>query len=152
MKIHHLNSIIIFMAIFSTLALGGVETFAIDAPVTATVPTEQTTVPTVQTIAPLGQVAPANTTVQTPVTQKTPALNPETDKQTFKRPSPILKFLLAMLGVVVSSLAIFGGLKFYKKFVLKKSSKTDNIDYNKSLESPKTFKEAINIFLDKTDK
>lgn len=147
MKRHHLKYVIIILAMFSTLALGGVGTFAVDTSVTTTL-IAQTTVPTAQTTVPLGQVTPASTTVQTPVKQNTPALNPETNK----RPSPILKFLLAMFGVLVSSLAIFGGLKFYKKFVLKKSAKTDNINYNNSLESPKTFKEAINIFLDKTDK
>ena len=64
----------------------------------------------------------------------------------------LFKFFMAMLGVLVSALAIFIGLKFYKKFVLKNDTKTDVIDYNNSLESPKDFKEAINIFLDKTDK
>lgn len=62
----------------------------------------------------------------------------------------IIKFLTAMLGVAVSALAIFVGLKIYKKFVLKNDTKTSDIDYNESLESPKDFKEAINIFLDKT--
>lgn len=64
----------------------------------------------------------------------------------------LFKFLTAMLGVLVSSLAIFAGLKIYKKLVLKNNSKSDTIDYNKNLESPKDFKEAINLFLDKTDK
>ena len=63
-----------------------------------------------------------------------------------------LKFVLSMLGVLVSSLAIFLGLNFYKKFVLKNNAKSDNIDYSKNLESPKTFKEAINLFLNKSDK
>ena len=62
------------------------------------------------------------------------------------------KFLMAMLGVFVSSLAILGGLKIYKILGLKNSSKIDTIDYEKNLESPKNFKEAINLFLDKTDK
>lgn len=62
------------------------------------------------------------------------------------------KFLIAMFGVFVSALAIFGGLKLYKKFALNKSAKFDKIDYDKSLESPKDFKGVINLFLDKTDK
>lgn len=66
--------------------------------------------------------------------------------------SPIFKFVLAMLGVLLSSLAIFLGLKIYKKFILKNNEKFDNIDYNKNLESPKDFKEAINLFLDKTNR
>lgn len=64
----------------------------------------------------------------------------------------LFKFFIAMAGVLISCLAIFGGLKLYKKILLKSSAKFDNIDYNKSLESPKDFKEAINLFLDKTDK
>lgn len=62
------------------------------------------------------------------------------------------KFLIAMLGVLVSSLAIFIGLKFYKKIVLKSDLKQSDIDYDKTLESPKNFKEAINLFLNKTNK
>lgn len=64
----------------------------------------------------------------------------------------LIKFLMAMLGVIVSAAAIFLGLKIYKKFVLKNDTKNEIIDYNETLESPKDFKEAINIFLDKTDK
>lgn len=63
-----------------------------------------------------------------------------------------LKFLLAMLGVLVSALAIFLVLKLYKKVTLKNNLNLGDIDYDKTLESPKDFKEAINIFLDKTDK
>lgn len=64
----------------------------------------------------------------------------------------IFKFFLAMIGVLVSALAIFAGLKIYQKFVLKNNLKLDKIDYDKTLESPKDFKEVINLFLDKTDK
>lgn len=64
----------------------------------------------------------------------------------------IYKFLMAMLGVVISAIAIFLGLKVYKKFILRNDTKHENIDYNKSLTGPRDFKEAINIFLAKTDK
>lgn len=64
----------------------------------------------------------------------------------------MIKFLSAMSGVLVSSLAIFLGLKFYKKSILKNNAKFNNIDYDKTLDSPKDFKEAINLFLDKTNK
>lgn len=63
-----------------------------------------------------------------------------------------LKFFIAMFGVLLSSLAIFIGLKVYKKLILKDNEKFDNIDYDKTLESPKDFKEAINLFLDKTNR
>lgn len=64
----------------------------------------------------------------------------------------IFKFLMAMLGVLISAGAIFVGLKLYKSLMSKGNAKFDNIDYDKTLESPKDFKEAINIFLEKTDK
>ncbi len=64
----------------------------------------------------------------------------------------IYKFFTAMFGVLVSIIAIYFGLKLYKKIALKNNEKLDNIKFDKSLESPKDFKEAINLFLDKTDK
>lgn len=64
----------------------------------------------------------------------------------------ILKFLLAMLGVAISAAAIWIGLKLYKNFMLKNNLNIGNIDYDKTLESPKDFKDAINQFLHKTDK
>ncbi len=64
----------------------------------------------------------------------------------------LFKFFMAMLGVLVSSLAIFGGLNLYKKVVLKNNKAFDEKDYENTLESPKDFKEAINLFLNKTDK
>ena len=66
--------------------------------------------------------------------------------------SPIIKFSWAMLGVLISSVVIFISLKIYQKLALKNSSKSDTIDYEKTLESPKDFKEAINLFLSKTDR
>lgn len=64
----------------------------------------------------------------------------------------IVKFLLAMLGVAISAAAIWFGLKLYKKLMLKNNLNIGNIDYDKTLESPKDFKDAINQFLHKTDK
>lgn len=64
----------------------------------------------------------------------------------------ILKFFAAMGGVLLSAAAIFIGLKIYKKLLMHNNTKLDKIDYNKTLESPKDFKEAINLFLEKTDK
>lgn len=64
----------------------------------------------------------------------------------------LYKFFTALFGVLISSMAIYLGLKAYKKFVLKNNQKLDSMDYGKNLESPKDFKEAINLFLDKTDK
>lgn len=64
----------------------------------------------------------------------------------------VLKFLLAMLGVAISAVAIWVGLNVYKRFMLKNNLNIGNIDYDKTLESPKDFKDAINQFLHKTDK
>lgn len=72
------------------------------------------------------------------------------EKKGFK--STLVKFLLAMLGVVVSAGAIFLGLKFYKNVVLKGGTTNEVISIENSLHSPKDFKEAINLFLNKTDK
>lgn len=145
MKRHHLKYLIISIAMFS--ALTRVETFAIDA---STAPTAiQTSTATAPTTMPVS-TQPATGVEQAEKTQS--ASNTTLPNKPENRPSPILKFLLAMFGVLLSSLAILGGLKLYKKFVLKNNTKTDNINYGNTFESPKTFKEAINIFLDKTDK
>lgn len=145
MKRHHLKYVIISLAMFSTLT--GVETFAVDtkpAPTAAQAPTAPTAIPTTDSTQPATGIEQAGTAQ--PVSNTTSPIKPE------GRPSTILKFLVAMAGVLLSSLAIFGGLKLYKKFILKNNTKTDNINYGNTFESPKTFKEAINIFLDKTDK
>lgn len=148
MKRHHHNYLIITIAMFSTLA--GVETFAVD---TQTVPAAiQTPATTVPTKAPTSVVTQKTTTVSAQTNTAQPSSNAALPTKSENRPSPIMQFLLAMFGVLLSSLAIFGGLKLYKKFVLKNNTKTDNINYGNTFESPKTFKEAINIFLDKTDK
>lgn len=63
-----------------------------------------------------------------------------------------IKFGMSMLGVLISSLIIFLILKLYKKLHSKKMAKQEEKSYKNTLESPKDFKEAINIFLDKTDK
>ena len=139
-------NLIIFIAIFSTPFVG-VESFAIEGPKSP-----------IQT-----KVPKQNTSVQSPREQNMPkVLEPATipEKNAYELTHVgktgfkygLLKFFLAMLGVLVSSGAIFLGLKFYKKFVLKNNAKLDDIDYDKTLESPKDFKEAINLFLDKTDK
>ena len=64
----------------------------------------------------------------------------------------LIRFFLAMFGVLLSSLAIFGGLKLYKYLVSKKNLSSKNNNNKKSFETPKTFKETINLFIDKTDK
>lgn len=128
--------------ICSTLVFTGVETFAADT--TSTVPAA----PVAQNVAGDKQTTPDAKPVTIP---KKNAYAMEHMEQTgFKY--AMLKFLIAMFGVLISCLAIFAGLKFYKKIVLKSDLKQGDIDYDKTLESPKNFKEAINLFLHKTNK
>lgn len=134
-------SFTLIFAIFSTLVFTGVESYA-----------------AATTTSPINQAGKLNL----PNKQVTPKLPDRTQKmkEALKTNNPskfgvkkvLFKFFLAMLGVLVSAFAIFMGLKLYKKIILKNNSASDNINYNNSLESPKDFKEAINIFLDKTDK
>jgi hypothetical protein len=64
----------------------------------------------------------------------------------------VFKFFVAMFCVLLSAIIIFILLKLYKKINMKNNSKLDSINYSQILETPKDFKEAINLFLDKTEK
>jgi hypothetical protein len=138
--------IFVIMAITcSTLVFTGVECFAAD-----TVPAVQTT--STEKQSKVGIPAHQSNDVKQSATipEKNAYAAEHMEKTGFKY--AFLKFLMAMLGVLVSALAIFAGLKFYKNFVLKNDAKQGNIDFDKTLESPKNFKEAINLFLNKTNK
>ncbi|MBQ3311011.1 hypothetical protein IJG72_02935 [bacterium] len=66
-------------------------------------------------------------------------------------PSVLLKFLLALIWVCISSIIIFLSLVSYKKFALNgKRIKPSYESKAKSLDVPTNFKEAIKLFLDKT--
>lgn len=133
---------IIFIAIFSTFIVISGESKAFAASNTST----------------SSSVAQDTQKVQADSKTKQSATIPEKNayKVTHMQPKgfkyAIFKFFLAMLGVLVSAVAIFAGLKLYKKLALKTNAKFDSIDYDKTLESPKDFKDAINLFLDKTDR
>ncbi|HPT41196.1 MAG TPA: hypothetical protein PLG15_02310 [Candidatus Gastranaerophilaceae bacterium] len=107
--------------------------------------------------APMSQNAPVTQTIPAQ-SSAMPATIPEKnayelthmEKDGFKY--GILKFLLAMTGVLVSALAIFLGLKIYQKFVLNKTTMPAKTVNGSELETPKDFKDALNLFLDKTDK
>lgn len=63
----------------------------------------------------------------------------------------MFKFLFAMLWVAISSVFIFLILLAYKKLILKDRSVLPTYEsMEHSLDTPKKFKEAIKIFLDKT--
>lgn len=140
-KIH--NSIFILMLMLSILVFTGIESFA-----------ENTQPPmAAQKSVSEKQIAQDSSRVKTIPEKNAYELKKLANSQ---KPSgfkyTVFRFFLAMIGVFVSALAIFGGLKFYQKFVLKNNSKLDSVDFNTTLQSPKDFREAINLFLDKTDK
>ena len=62
-----------------------------------------------------------------------------------------VKFGFAMLGVLLSAIVIFFALKLYKKLGGKVVSAPDTFGVKNSLDSPSEMKDAINLFLDKTD-
>ena len=63
----------------------------------------------------------------------------------------MLKFLIAMLWVCISSVVIFIVLISYKSLVLKRKRVTPTYESKAhSLDTPVNFKEAIKLFLDKT--
>lgn len=136
------------LAIFSVFAFAmlfksfeGNKAFALDSPPPVVQTSVQPPIAAPQTNMPISQTIPQKNAY---------ALTHMEQQNGFQ--AAVFKFFMAMLGVLVSALAIFLGLKIYQKFVLKNNSKLDNIKRDKTLESPKDFKEAINIFLDKTDK
>lgn len=133
-----LNFIIILMLFFSTIVFSGIESFALDSHIPAT-----------QTMT--GEKQSDNNAIKhSTIPEKNAYALTHMKKNGIKY--GILKFLMAMIGVIISSLAIFLGLKIYKKFILKNDAKLGNMDYDKTLESPRDFKEAINLFLNKTKK
>lgn len=72
-------------------------------------------------------------------------------KQDIKILNLVLKFLLAMIWVVISSIIIFILLISYKKLILKDNNQEINYENtSQSLDTPKNFKEALKLFLDKT--
>lgn len=137
-----LNFIIVFTIIFSTCVFIENETGFV-RPVFAN---------SVVAAQSAGAAAQNPTELNAPVVeqQKNVYSPAATNKSGFKY--MLVKFFSAMFGVLVSALAIFAGLKLYKKFILKNNIGGANINFNKTLESPRDFKEAINLFLDKTDK
>jgi len=142
-----LYSVIFFTLVFSTLVFAGAESAAVDA--AAPITNSQALPPNSKIFAP--QTPPTTPAVQqskkTTVLQKDSAVPLKKDSIKL-----ILRFLLAMAWVLASAAAIFGCLKLYKVLIKKNGADSKGNMGKKSLESPKTFKEALNSFLDKTDK
>lgn len=138
-----LNFIIIICLIFSTFVIIEGESYAFASPSTTTTVNTDKTVSKATTKKNISAIH-----------SKTAEIKVKTSKEAkkFGFKYSLYKFFTAMFCVLVSAIAIFLGLKIYKNIILKNNLKSDNIDYEKNLESPKNFKEAINLFLDKTDK
>lgn len=60
--------------------------------------------------------------------------------------SAMIKFALAMAGVIISSIVIFAGLSIYNKFFVKSSNLSPEEEIVKT---PKTVEEAIKFFINK---
>lgn len=107
-------------------------------------------------LAPRGDLAYSNAMPTTTQAANTTAVQPEVQQTTQTKPkksfaSMVFKFILAMIWVVISSIVIFVILISYKRLILK--GKTVRPTYEtteQSLDTPKNFKEAIKLFLDKT--
>lgn len=164
MKRKILNLTFITAIMFSTLVFTGVEAFAVEPQSKQSVNlqsrvgllTHQHQADnTLIAAVPAAQNAASDKQIPTTDAKKPEAI-PQKNAYAMEKNTgfkyAIIKFLTAMLGVLLSCLAIFAGLKFYKKIVLKSDLKQTEIDYDKTLESPKNFKEAINLFLHKTRK
>ena len=72
------------------------------------------------------------------------------DEDTFKKPNSnvLIKFVIAIAWVMISSLNIYFSLISYKKLSGKPEFGID-VEEN-TLDTPKNFKEAINLFIKKT--
>lgn len=104
-------------------------------------------------LAPRGDLAYSNAMPEAQVANTT-AIQPQVQTKTKPRKSfasMVFKFILAMIWVVISSIVIFIILISYKKLILKgKPVRPTYETTEQSLDTPKNFKEAIKLFLDKT--
>ena len=103
--------------------------------------------PTVQDNVPVDEVPVANLQSED-VTIKD--IDEIQDEDTFKKPNSnvLIKFFIAIAWVIISSLIIYFSLISYKKLSGKPEFGID-VEEN-TLDTPKNFKEAINLFIKKT--
>lgn len=101
-----------------------------------------------------GTIENANQAIQEANQNEIRPIAKEVQKQTKPKKSYvniIFKFILAMLWVAISSVIIFIILLSYKRLILKGKPITPTYESTEqSLDTPKNFKEAIKLFLDKT--
>ena len=116
--------------------------------------TQQTQEQTLAHQAVNGSLENATQAIQDANSEEIKPIAKEIQEQTKPRRSYIniiFKFILAMLWVCISSSIIFIILLSYKKLILKGKPITPTYESTEqSLETPKNFKEAIKLFLDKT--
>ncbi len=142
--IKKLRNILILIAIVMPL-ICGITTFAAPEDEIEIVSKSATT----QTNnAPVAEVPVANLKTDEDITIKD--IEDLQDDDTFKKPNSniLLKFFIAIAWVVVSSLIIYFSLISYKKLSGKPEFGID-VEEN-TLDTPKNFKEAINLFIKKT--
>ena len=142
--IKKLRNILILIAIVMPL-ICGITTFAAPEDEIEIVSKSATT----QTNnAPVAEVPVANLKSDEDITIKD--IEDLQDDDTFKKPNSniLLKFFIAIAWVVVSSLIIYFSLISYKKLSGKPEFGID-VEEN-TLDTPKNFKEAINLFIKKT--
>ena len=149
-KNNFFNLILILTLVLSTFVLSRVESTAASATASTNAHMSKSeiktdNIPAGSKIFAQQKVEPSKQTVK----KESLPLKKEASSESKKS---ISRFFLAMIGVLLSSLAIFGGLKAYNHFASNKHSAFDNKKSKSSLESPKNFKESINSFLEKTDK
>lgn len=145
-KLSFLNLSFIIIAIFSTLAFARVENVSISS------------------VAYAEQLQASQQVLQQTVNDKkneqvddAPQSIPEKNIHTLKTMDKnstkykVFKFFVSMLGVAISALAIYGGLKLYKTIISRASLFPKEPKYDNTLETPTDFRTAINMFLKKTE-
>lgn len=144
--IKKIKNFIILIAIVMPL-ICGVTAFAVvtedEIEVVAKTPTVQDNVPVAEVpTSNLQQVQEEDATIKD--------IDEIADEDTFKKPNSnvLIKFFIAIAWVVISSLIIYFSLISYKKLSGKPEFGID-VEEN-TLETPKNFKEAINLFIKKT--
>ena len=102
---------------------------------------------------PVTQSPAAQTEAQapTPPAVEEPASKPEIPtKKPIGKKQLAMKFIMAMIGVGVSSVIIFVLLSGYNKFVYGSYTRVEPSEEDNSYKTPNNMKDAINIFLKKT--
>ncbi len=137
-----LKKLIILIAIVIPL-LCGITVFAVEDEIT-----EIEIIPKTPVTGMAGDVPVAN--VQTKEDDVIKDIDELSEEDRFKtsKPNVLLKFFIAITWVIMSSLIIYFSLISYKKLSSKPKFGID-VEEN-TLDSPKNFKEAINLFIKKT--